>query len=110
MDLDDKMIKMALSTNVRKSRLALNLTQDELSEKSNISTQLLKEIESGRMIGSVSTLIKLCIALDTTPNNILYDLFENKQNHDEDLTFKINKLSNRDKNLMEILISNMIKN
>lgn len=109
MELDDTKIKTSLSKNIRKFRLNLNLTQDELSEKANISTQLLKEIEAGRMIGSVPTLVKLCIALDITPNNILYELFEDEQKSEENLIFKISKLSKRDKKLIKNLVDNMFE-
>lgn len=107
MCLEDEKIKMALGKNIKRARLNLKLTQDELSEKINISTQLLKDIEAGRRLGSLTTFINLCFALDTTPNQILYELFEQKQKYDEDLVFRINKLSAHDKNIIVNLIENM---
>lgn len=107
MCFDDEKIRKALGQNIKAARLNLNLTQDELSENIDISTQLLKDIEGGRRFGSMNTFIKICLALKTTPNNMLYEMFKENQDYDEDLVLKINKLSARDKKLIKILMDNM---
>ena len=107
MCFDDEKIRKALGQNIKAARLNLNLTQDELSENIDISTQLLKDMEGGRRFGSMNTFIKICLALKTTPNNMLYEMFKENQDYDEDLVLKINKLSARDKKLIKILMDNM---
>lgn len=107
MCFNDEKIRKALGQNIKAARLNLNLTQDELSENIDISTQLLKDIEGGRRFGSMNTFIKICLALKTTPNNMLYEMFKENQDYDEDLVLKINKLSARDKKLIKILMDNM---
>lgn len=107
MGFDDEKIKKALGQNIKVARLNLNLTQDELSESIDISTQLLKDIEGGRRFGSMNTFIKICLALKTIPNNMLYEMFKENEDYDENLVLKINTLSNRDKKLLNILIDNM---
>ena len=107
MRFDDEKIRRALGKNIKAARLDLNLTQDELSESIDISTQLLKDIEGGRRFGSMNTFIKICLALKTTPNNMLYEVFKENQDYDENLVLKINTLSNRDKKLVNNLIESM---
>ena len=107
MRFDDEEIRKALGQNIKVARLKLNLTQDELSENIDISTQLLKDIEGGRRFGSMNTFLKLCLALKTTPNNLLYQMFKENQDYDEDIVLKINALSVRDKRLIKALMDNM---
>ena len=57
MCFNDEKIRKALGQNIKAARLNLNLTQDELSENIDISTQLLKDIEGGRRFGSMNTFI-----------------------------------------------------
>ena len=107
MHFDDEKIRKALGKNIKNARLNLNLTQDELSENIDISTQLLKDIEGGRRFGSMNTFIKICLALKTTPNNMLYEIFKEYEDYDKNLVLKINKLSTRDKRLIKTLMDNM---
>lgn len=106
--INDEDIKKVLRKNIKSKRTSLNLTQDQLAEKANISTEFLKCIENGYRLGSLTTFINLCMSLDTTPNTILYELFEDKQNEDIDLNSKINKLSKRDKNIIKNLLDSML--
>lgn len=107
MHFDDEKIRKALGKNIKNARLNLNLTQDELSENIDISTQLLKDIEGGRRFGSMNTFIKICLALKTTPNNMLYEIFKEYEDYDKNLVLKINTLSDRDKRLIKVLMDNM---
>ena len=47
------------------------LTQDQLAEKAGISKQFLGNIECGKSIPSVKTVLSLCDALDVSPNDLL---------------------------------------
>ncbi len=108
MNLKDENIKTTLGNNLKKIRLNQKLTQEQLAEKINISTQLLKDIEAGRKLGSLNTFVNICIALNEMPNSLLYELFINRIKDAENLTSKINILSERDKKIVENLINNMI--
>lgn len=47
------------------------LTQEKLAEKSNLANNYISNIENCRSIPSLETLIKLCEALDITPDDLL---------------------------------------
>ncbi|MBE5799911.1 MAG: helix-turn-helix transcriptional regulator [Clostridiales bacterium] len=47
------------------------LTQEQLTEKAGISKQFLGNIECGKAIPSVQTVLSLCDALDVTPDDLL---------------------------------------
>lgn len=49
-----------LGKRVKQARKNLKYTQDYVSENIGISTDLLRSIENGRNIGSITTLLNLC--------------------------------------------------
>lgn len=55
---------------IRKKR---GYTQEQLAEMAGISSQHCSGIETGAAKVSLPTLVQLCNALDTTPNDILLD-------------------------------------
>ena len=52
-------------------RKELNMTQETLTNLTDISTNQISNIENSRCIPTIETLLKLCDALDTTPNHLL---------------------------------------
>lgn len=67
MELDYKMI----GKNIAKRRKALKLKQAEVEEKADIGYKYLSSIECGRTIPSTEVIMKLALALDTTPDEFL---------------------------------------
>jgi len=61
----------ALGQRIRHLRLQQQMTQAQLAEKLDISTSYLGHIERGVRCISLETLIKLCFALQTSPNSLL---------------------------------------
>lgn len=59
-------IKSELGQKIRRRRQRLGMTQDELSEKIDISQRTLSGIETGENFVTAETLDKLVVALDTT--------------------------------------------
>lgn len=62
-----------LGLNIKNSRKNMKLTQAQLAEKTNLSTVHISHIEGGSVKMSVDTLINICNALKTTPNDIFGD-------------------------------------
>ena len=60
-----------IGLNVSMHRHAQNLTQEQLAEKAGVSKQFVCNIECGRAIPSVQTLLSLCDALGVTSNDLL---------------------------------------
>ena len=58
---------------VRQQRIALQMTQEKLSERAGISLSFLGHIERGTRKASLDTVIKLCNALKVSPSILLQD-------------------------------------
>ncbi len=52
-------------------RRKLGLTQAELAEKSGLSDRTYADIERGKVNMRIETFLRICQALDVTPNDIL---------------------------------------
>jgi transcriptional regulator with XRE-family HTH domain len=60
-----------LGERIAKARKERNISQARLSEKADMSNNYLSNVENSRSIPSLETLVKLCAALDVTPNDLL---------------------------------------
>lgn len=106
-----------LGLNIKNSRKNIKLTQAQLAEMTNLSTVHISHIEGGSVKMSVDTLINICNALKTTPNDILWGQFEtnseniidnngntlsenNRYNINTQLSVKTKHMSQSDKRLM----------
>ena len=56
---------------IKQRRKRLDLTQEEVAERIDISNQHMSNIERAKSIPSTEVLMKLAAALDTTPNEFL---------------------------------------
>lgn len=59
-----------LGRRIARLRKERRLTQDKLSEKAEISNNYLSNIENGRSIPSLETLVRLCEAMEVTPDTV----------------------------------------
>lgn len=62
-----------LGQRLRAVRKKQKLTQEQVAEMANISPQHFSGIETGSAKVSLSALVRLCNALNTTPNDLLMD-------------------------------------
>ena len=60
-----------IGLNVSIYRHACNLTQEQLAERAGVSKQFICNIECGRAIPSLKTVLSLCNALDVSANDLL---------------------------------------
>ena len=56
---------------IRRYRLKMGLTQEQLAEQIDLSASFLGHIERGSRVASLDTLMRLCKALEITPNDLL---------------------------------------
>lgn len=63
----------AIGNNLFRIRKAKGLTQSEVAELSELSDRTYADIERGSVSMRVDTLIKICSALQITPNDIMVD-------------------------------------
>ena len=104
-------ILKSIGKKVKKVRIAKGLTQEALAEQIDISTDLLRNIENSRNIGSISTILNLCNALDITPNFLFADLLnKNNNDYDNNLFKLISQISPEDKEILKKIIIHIDKN
>lgn len=63
---------------IRKNR---GMTQEQLAEKAELSNIYISHIENSRSIPSLETLMKLCSALDVTPDEVLLGTKQDMENY-----------------------------
>ncbi len=100
-----------IGSKIKQVRLSKKYTQDYVSENINISIDLLRNIENGRNIGSLTTLLNLCNFLEISPNYLFKELLTFKEDTlDSNLITYINALSQKDKEILKDIIIHIDKN
>ena len=96
---------------IKKVRLSKKYTQEYVSENIDISTDLLRNIENGRNIGSLPTLLNICNFLEISPNYLFEELLTFKEDTlDTNLISYISDLSPEDKDILKKIIIHIDKN
>lgn len=86
-----------------------NLTQENVAELSGLAPRYISQIERGELKGSINTLLTFCNAYKITPNDILIDFLDSNNNFDRNsYAYKINKLSIRDKEIIDGLLDYLL--
>lgn len=70
-----------LSKRISDLRRKKGLTQESLAEKTELSSNYISHIENSRSIPSLETLMKLCSALDITPDEVLLGTKQDMENY-----------------------------
>ncbi len=60
-----------------KAAQSFNMNQDDLAEATGLSNVFISNIENNHSIPSIESLMKICMALDTTPDHILLGAYRN---------------------------------
>ena len=101
----------SLGPNLKKARNAKGYTQEFVAENINISTDLLRNIENGRNIGSLSALLNLCNFLDVTPNYLFLNLISTSSlSIDDTLKSYFSNISSESKDALKQIIIHLDKN
>lgn len=95
---------------IKKARLDKNLTQEALAEKIDISTDLLRNIENNRNIGSIATLLNICNALDISTDYLFSELLTVNQQFDNSLYSFLKNISSSEKENLKNAIIYLDKN
>lgn len=69
-----------IGLNIKSCRNMMKLTQAQLAEAVNLSTNHISHIENGSSQMSINTLIDICKVLNTSPNQILWGTYNNTDN------------------------------
>ena len=88
-----------------KRRKELSLQQREVCEMVDANYKYISNLETGRSVPSLEMIMKLCEALDTTPDYLLLGTGSDPDNiTDRQLIEKISRLSPKEKNLISGII------
>ena len=100
-----------LGEKLKKARKKLKYTQEYVAENVDISIDLLRNIENGRNIGSVPTLLNLCNFLKISPNTLFGELLDFKEDtFDSTLLEQLKSISKKDKETLKNIIIHIDKN
>ena len=104
-------ILKTIGNKIKKIRLSKRYTQEYVSENIDISTDLLRNIENGRNIGSLPTLLNICNFLEISPNFLFAELLTFKEDTlDTKLISYISCLSSEDKDILKKIILHIDRN
>ena len=79
-----------LGKRIAKRRKVLNLTQEDVAEAAGLSNNFISNIENNYSIPSIDSLLKICEAIDTTPDYLLLGSVS-YSDAEEELRNKINE-------------------
>lgn len=93
-----------IGNSLYKFRKAKGLTQAEVAEKSDLSDRTYADIERGNVTMRIDSLIKICNALNITPNDILV-MDEEKEITEQDIATALKTCSASEKSTALKLLS-----
>lgn len=67
----EKRLATTVGDGARQARMRAGLTQAELAERIGVATEVYGRMERGRMLPSVPTLFRLCMALRSGPDELM---------------------------------------
>ena len=97
------MMYAQLGKRIKQQRIMARMTQEKLAEAAGISLSFLGHIERGTRKASLDTVVKICNALEVTPNLLLQDSL------DCDMVAKREGLSETHRRLLREISDNIIK-
>ena len=85
------------------------LTQSKLAEKAEISNNYVSNIENSHSIPSLETLVKICVALEITPNDLLLNISTESVNYsNNDIADLLGQCSSKEKRYIKGFIKVLI--
>ncbi len=94
----------AIGKRVRRRRKKQHLTQEKLAELCNVSTQYISHIERAVSIPSTETVMKLALALETTPDEFLVGTARHGEEKWKDVAESLKSLTPKQLELTEHFI------
>jgi transcriptional regulator with XRE-family HTH domain len=99
-----------IGKNIRKFRLAKKLRQEDLAEKTDLTTNYIGMVERGEKIPSLETFIKIVNALGVSSDMVLTDVLETGYTvKNSMLNEKLEKLAPEDRNRIYEVIDTLVK-
>lgn len=93
---------------IAKKRKTLGLKQSDVVEMAGLSDNYLSHIETARTTPSIDVLMKICTALNTTPDSLLLGTIDEDDSSNKNIMQKLNLLSDTKKILLSKFIDCLI--
>lgn len=102
--------KIIYGKSIRNLRTKNHLTQEQIAQLTGFDTKYISQLETGRYMGTIKTMLKFCEALNVTPNDILYDFIKDLNVNDDINNFNssFSKLNKKDRKNVLALIESML--
>ncbi len=100
----------SIGKNIRKYRISKSMRQEDLAEKTNLSSNYIGMIERGEKMPSLETFVSILNALEISSDMVLADVLENGYViKNSILNDKLTKLSNNEREKIYEVIDTMLK-
>ena len=108
--MDKEKNNIIYGNSIRNLRIKNHLTQEQLAQLTGFDTKYISQMETGRYMGTIKTMLKFCDAQKVSPNDILYDFIKDSNINDDINAFlhDFSRLSSRDKKNVLALIKSML--
>lgn len=103
--MEDKALLREMGSRICAQRKLKRLTQEELAERINVSTQMISNLETGKKAIRPDNLLKVCIALDVSADYLLTG--SDRSTASDPLYQKLSALPLRERGLLTGLIEYM---
>jgi len=100
----EKSKRKIVGQNYNRSRTTSGHTQEYVAEVLDLSTSFISDLERGKSIGSIHTLISACNLYKTSPNDILHPLLDFEINLTDPLLIGFNTLNQTNKEIINEMI------
>lgn len=97
----------AIGFRISARRKQLNLTQEQIAEKMDVSIQMISNLERGNKAIKIENLIKISSILNISTDYILTGNYSNRD--DNSISSRLSKLSDRDFEMIDMLIEYCLK-
>ena len=105
-----KEIARYIGNNIHKYRTNLNLTREQLAEKSNLTASHIYQLEIGNSVPSIVTIIDICNSLNISISQLTENLiFDDINRFIDSIAKNYAKLSDNEKSAIVHLIENLAK-
>ena len=97
-----------LGARIRKQRKQMDITQEQLAEKMDVSVQMISNLEQGKKAIRPENLVKLCLALSVSSDYILTGR-HHPVSTDSSMEGKLSSLSPQKQKLLEEIINSWLE-
>ncbi len=97
-----------LGMQIRSKRLDLKMSQEQLAEKSGLSTTHISNIENGKTKISLDTFVALCDIINISANKLLFSVANYKKSQRYDIETILSACSSRELNIIVDVIQSLV--